>query len=227
MDGMRFEYKYQIGAFQAEALRYRLGALLRTDLHAGASGRYAVRSLYFDDRQGSAYYEKLAGVAVRCKYRIRFYDFDPSYIVFEAKRKFGQTSKKSAVRITRETAERMAAGRPLDGIALRTPLLAEYEALAASRGLAPSVVVDYDRTPFVYPYSNARITLDRNISADSWREGTLFERRASVPAMDPALAILEVKFDRELAPFLAGLLADVPKILCANSKYCCCHAAIK
>lgn len=58
MTEFRHELKHEIGAPELLALRQRLSAVLTPDRHSD-SGRYTVRSLYFDDARDSALREKL------------------------------------------------------------------------------------------------------------------------------------------------------------------------
>ena len=45
----RHEYKYIISERQAAILKNRVSALMAPDSHAGESGTYEIRSVYFDD----------------------------------------------------------------------------------------------------------------------------------------------------------------------------------
>ena len=84
MTEFRHELKHEIGAPELLALRQRLSAVLAPDRHSD-SGRYTVRSLYFDDARDSALREKLDGVGSRQKFRLRLYNSDPSLIKLEKK----------------------------------------------------------------------------------------------------------------------------------------------
>ena len=44
----RHELKYDIGYSTYLALRSRLKQLMRADIHAGADGKYLIRSIYFE-----------------------------------------------------------------------------------------------------------------------------------------------------------------------------------
>ncbi len=70
---MRHEEKYVIGPHIEAVLRTRLKRLLRPDPNAGPSGDYLIRSLYFDDVEDSALYDKISGVGRRQKIRLRTY----------------------------------------------------------------------------------------------------------------------------------------------------------
>jgi hypothetical protein len=219
---MRYEYKYLISEQSAVLLRCQLAALLSTDEHSNGDGRYFIRSVYFDDADYTAYHDKLAGVNVRNKYRLRFYNMDSRYIFFEAKRKRGQRMVKNSVVVSRDCAERMMSGGRLRSGELEHPLLREFDAFSLTGGLTPSVIVDYDRAAFTHPMSDTRITLDSDVRAETYRPENVFVRHASAPVLEDGMVILEVKFNEELPPFLAQWLSGVPKILCANSKYCNC-----
>ncbi len=219
---MRYEYKYLIGEQSAALLRCQLSALLSPDEHGDGDGRYFIRSVYFDDTDYTAYYDKLAGVSVRNKYRLRFYNMDPDHIFFEAKRKRGQRMMKSSAVVSRDCAERMMSGTRLRPDELEHPLLQEFDVLSRASGLTPSVIVDYDRAAFTHPLSDTRITLDCDVRAETYRPENVFVRHASAPVLEDGHVILEVKFNEQLPPFLAQWLSGVPKILCANSKYCNC-----
>ncbi len=218
----RYEYKYIISAQSSELLKHMLRALLQPDEHADEEGNYLIRSVYFDDDRFSAYFDKLAGVSDRNKYRLRFYNFNMERIAFEAKRKYGQLVKKQSCIVSRDLAQRMLSGVALTQQERREPLLAEYDTLSLCANMKPSVVVDYLRTAFTYPVNRVRITLDQNVCSDQYSADRVFEKYASIPVMDHGEVILEVKYSEWLPPFLAEVLSNTPSILQANSKYCNC-----
>lgn len=220
--GYRHELKYLISRTDAELLKLRLKGIMEPDPHAGPSGRYTIRSLYFDDFAGAAYYEKLDGIAERTKYRIRFYNYDPSVIKLERKEKIGNLTRKAAQTITKADA------RSLE-YALLSPCPDNPEGLTnelrigcMSRGLRPRVLVDYDRTPFLCHDGNTRITLDENLRTRPYIAHLFASPRAMIPALEPNQVILEVKFDDFLPGYLRDALADIPKAPMAISKFALC-----
>ena len=66
----RHEIKHEISLMDMLVLRQRLSAVMKRDPHA-IGGLYEIRSLYFDNVNDKALNEKLDGVSVREKYRIR------------------------------------------------------------------------------------------------------------------------------------------------------------
>ena len=95
----RYELKFLLNSNQAEILRYRLSLIMEHDANA-IDGHYFIRSLYFDDVHNTAYYEKIDGLEEREKYRIRFYNFDHSYIMLELKGKKNNLTYKRQNKIT-------------------------------------------------------------------------------------------------------------------------------
>ena len=67
----RHEWKHVINMGDLAAIRARLRAVAEPDPHA-VDGRYLIRSLYFDNARDKALREKIDGVNMREKFRIRY-----------------------------------------------------------------------------------------------------------------------------------------------------------
>ena len=220
----RHEIKYSVSVFQAELLKRRLGALLRPDSHAGEDGGYFIRSVYFDDPDFTAYHEKLAGVKERTKYRIRFYNNDPSVIYLEKKTKDGDMTGKDSVRLTWAGAQALLKGD--DRLRTQDGLLGELGRLR--QGVwRPVVIVDYDRFAFTYPDGNVRVTVDMNVRTCPYRTDIFTPDLLTVPVLDDGEAVLEVKYDAFLPAPVRALLEGVPKQHTAVSKYTKCLSIIE
>ena len=225
-NGLRHEYKYLISRADAELLKLRLPHIMERDPHAGENGRYTIRSLYFDDVNAAAYYEKTDGLDNRAKYRIRFYNYDGSNIKLEKKEKLGNLTRKTAQTITKNDAR--ALEYALSQGCPDTPegLTDELRVACMSRGLRPKVLVDYDRTPFLCRAGNTRITIDENLRTRPYIAHLFASPRAMTQVLDPDQVILEVKFDDFLPGYLADALADIPKVNMAISKFAMCMSFI-
>lgn len=64
-------------------MRQRIRTVMKQDSHVRADGTYLIRSIYFDNVADKALYEKCEGVAVREKFRIRYYNDDLSFFMLE------------------------------------------------------------------------------------------------------------------------------------------------
>ncbi len=218
----RHEYKFMISQEAAELLRRRLPCFMQRDSHAGPTGRYTIRSLYFDDLHYTAFDEKVSGIDNRTKYRIRYYDYDPSLFKLERKEKKGHLTRKTGHRVSAGMVEVLTKHpAQTDGEGFRG-LAEELRLACLSRGMRPVVLVDYDRTPFVCARGNTRITLDENLRTVPYCGDIFGPTHAMVPVLEPGQVILEVKFDDFLPGYLSDVLADIPKIPMAISKFAMC-----
>ncbi len=218
----RHEIKFFLSATDAVWLSARLASALNRDKNAGPDGSYLVRSLYLDDAFDTAYYDKIAGVPSRDKYRIRLYNLDDRAILLERKRKIGDLIQKDSVQISRRMAERIEAGDPGGFERVDNPLVKDLFRGMRTKLMRPVVLVDYAREAFCHPAENARVTIDRYLRAGP--RTALFDANVpTLPALDVDQAILEVKFDRVLPDFIALLLYDAPASRSAISKYVACR----
>lgn len=220
-DGYRHEYKYLISTVSAELLKRRLPTIMARDPHAGPTGQYNIRSLYFDDGNYSAYKEKLSGISDRTKYRIRYYNFDTRVIRLEKKEKHGSLTRKTGKTITLADALHLQSGN--NGICPDTQgeLITELRC-GISCGLRPAILVDYDRTPFACNAGQTRITIDENIRTRPYCPDLLASEKAMVPVLEDGMVVLEVKFNDFLPGYLSSALEDIPKVNFAISKYVLC-----
>lgn len=217
----RHEWKHEITVSDCIALRARLGAVAKKDIH-GSNGVYQIRSLYFDDLRDTALREKIDGVNMREKFRIRYYNGDTSYICLEKKSKInGLCRKESAVITAREAAA------ILDGdwgwmAGCGRPLVAELYAKMRTKGLRPKTIVDYMREAYVFPAGNVRVTLDWDIRTGLGCTDFLNPACVTIPA-GPAPILLEVKWDAFLPDIIRDALQLEGRRACAFSKYAACR----
>lgn len=218
----RHEYKYLISRASAELLKRRLPHIMQRDKHAGPTGRYTIRSLYFDDLAFHAFEEKVSGVDNRTKYRIRCYNYEDTIFKLEKKEKKGHLTRKTSQTVSREdvlTLQRDSRVRCADH---PEGLTEELRLQCLTKGAKPVVLVDYDRTPFISIYGNTRITIDENLRTIPYQGDIFAPAHPAVPVLEPDQVILEVKFDDFLPGHLGAALADIPKVPMAISKFAMC-----
>ncbi|MBP1560028.1 MAG: polyphosphate polymerase domain-containing protein [Oscillospiraceae bacterium] len=198
----RHELKHIINTADFLALTSKLGFIAEPDEHM-KNGAYFVRSLYFDNYSDKVMRDKIDGLSVREKFRIRFYDMDDSFIRLEKKSKLhGLCMKQSAV-LNREQTERIIGGDTDFLAEEKDPLLNEFYAKLTSLCLRPKSIVDYTRQAYVYPYGNVRITFDYGIRSVNSAEDFFTRESADVPVTNTV--IMEVKYD----DFLPQIIADI------------------
>ena len=219
----RHELKYFINPAELAALRARLRGAMDMDAHCVDGEPYAIRSLYFDDIDDSAWYDKQAGVMHRDKYRIRIYNCSDKAIFLERKRKQGDLIQKSSVQITRRLCDQLVSGNPAGLYKSSNPLLLDMYVMMRTRLLRPKVIVDYAREAYVHPAEETRITFDLNLRSGLHSLDLFNPDLPTVCPHDRNVQILEVKFNNYLPDFVAGLLSGINAERSAVSKYVLCR----
>lgn len=217
----RHEWKHEINTSDMIALRQRLRAVAYPDAH-GENGTYFIRSLYFDNLSDKALREKLDGVNQREKFRIRYYNLDPSVIHLEKKSKVNGLGNKQMIHLTKEEVQKIIDGEIKWLAESERPLAREFYAKMLSQGLRPKTIVDYTREAFVYPPGNVRVTLDSHIRTGMKSTDFLNEKCITVPAGDTQ-AILEVKWDAFLPDIIRDAVQLEGRRSTAFSKYAACR----
>ena len=105
----RHEWKHEINYADMITLRTRLSAVMKRDKHS-INGAYKIRSLYFDNISDKSLREKIDGVNIREKFRIRYYNGDTSFIILEKKSKINGLCAKESCQITKEEAQKIVDG---------------------------------------------------------------------------------------------------------------------
>lgn len=216
----RHEWKHEITPSDLLALRARLRAVARPDPHA-SGGSYLVRSLYFDTPDDQALREKLNGVSRREKFRIRYYNADPSQLFLEKKSKWNALGSKQSAPLTRQQVQALLTAGPL-GQSL-PPLLWELCSKMRGQGLRPRTVVDYTREPYLFAPGNVRVTLDYNLRTSPGCAGFLDPSCVTLPVPGDPI-ILEVKWDAFLPDIIRDAVQLEGRRTAAFSKYAACRA---
>ena len=219
----RHELKFKISKSAAEVLKQKLSLILEKDKFAYyKDGSYLIKSLYFDNRESSSYYEKLDGVLYRQKYIIKIYNNDDSFIRLEKKLKHNTYTAKEQILISKTIYSKIINGKineidDADGLLL--DFLNDYK----TKGLMPSIIVSYHRTAFIYPISEVRITFDSDIQSGLYNYDLFNEDMPKYSMDEEGKIVLEVKFNEVLPLHIANILQDIPVCREAVSKFAICR----
>ena len=150
--------------------------------------------------------ENESGIDQRQKFRIRTYAPALNTYHLEIKeRSRGFTKKRSCALQREEVFPLMEAALPITPDQ-RAPLNS-LKLRQRMDGMAPKVLIVYDRTAFVEPTGNVRITFDRNIRASrAWDSLLDPETTGCVPVLPMGTHLLEVKYDELLPDHIKNLL---------------------
>ncbi len=216
----RHEIKYTISKTQAYILKERLLKIMEIDPY-GKRG-YFIRSLYFDTPTNEAYNEKLDGVLNRRKYRIRLYNLDDSFIRLEKKIKDDNMTAKEQTKISKSDLDKILSNK-FNIEEYDDKLLKEFLIEIKTKGLEPSVIVDYNRLALIYPVSDVRVTFDFDIKSGRY-DYDLFTKNDGYKVLDEDMVILEVKFNEILPYPIACILSTIPSTRNAFSKFAYCRS---
>ena len=229
----RIEYKYLVPNSMVDQIRAEIAPYMDPDEFGGSRGEYTVRSVYYDTPGWDCYNEKLDGLKLRRKFRIRGYNNpDERSIVFlEIKRKTGSSIAKARAPLLH---------RDLDAF-METPDLERYilplsktdrEKRDASSflyhyyrlGLRPAVLAVYDREAFHGKLDKSlRITFDKDLRGSMFPSlGMLYDNDCLAHAMSKHFT-LEVKFFRNSLPaWVVSMLGRYELSRMALSKFTIC-----
>ena len=222
----RHEFKYLATEMALRQLEVRLNGVVARDSHVMDTGRYLIRSVYFDDLDNSCYRENEDGADPREKFRIRIYNSDSSRIALECKQKYRSMTHKDTQVIDRDIYD------ILMGDDLSFEIKDEYPALVKkvmmlkkTRLLAPKVIVQYERIPFICNNGNVRITFDMNISASKDLEHFFEDHIITMPVLLSGQHLLEVKYDAYLPDYIKSAIDNCELNYTTFSKYYLCRKA--
>ena len=188
------------------------------DEHNGALG-YCVRSLYFDTIYDKDYFEKLDGLELRRKIRLRIYHPEDNFALLEMKQKQGKYQLKRSLRITRDDAKALIDGDYTPLLRYPEDFAAECYALMQMQLYRPKTIVEYRRKAFIAKENKIRITFDHQITSTE-SDMNLFSKDLNMnPVLDPFTTVLEVKFNGFLLDYIKDLLSNAQKSELSVSKY--------
>jgi hypothetical protein len=220
---LRHELKYYINHFQYLEFQRRLQVIMQRDAFTTAGGGYHVRSLYFDDIDNTALFEKDAGVFRRDKYRIRIYNKSDSPIKLERKSKYGQYIGKEAASLNRFQYDQIMANDITFLLKSGNRLMIDFYFLYVNRLMRPKVIVDYDREAYVCKNGEVRITFDKMVRAGMNSNDIFTSNLVTVNVFQEPVMILEVKYNEFLPENIRMLFQTTGPRSIAFSKYVICR----
>lgn len=215
---LREEKKFLLSVDEFIALSHRVGQVMLNDQHNGTHG-YIIRSLYFDTAYDGDYFEKLDGVELRRKIRLRVYDPNADFAMLEMKQKQGPNQMKRSLRVSRADAIELTKGNYLPLLNYDEPFAAECYGLMNCRCYRPKTIVEYNRKAFIAKENKIRITFDNNIvSTESSFD--LFNPKLNMnPVLDKYDVVLEVKYNGFLLGYIRELINPANRSELSISKY--------
>lgn len=226
----RKEYKYFVSYELLEPLRDRFLQYMEHDdfCRDREANQYCVRSVYLDTPRLLFYHEKIEGLKVRKKLRIRVYNtLEPDTVAFlEIKRKIDNAVFKERAKIPLGESTHL-----LNGAYLNFPgpfssfseaaTLEKFKYLVKRLNLEPKVLIAYEREALIgLDDPSLRVTFDMNIRS---YPSTVIEdifREDDLSTIADQHFILEVKFNGRMPVWVRNIIRDFKLRIQAISKYC-------
>ncbi len=220
----RQEKKYWMNLAEMKRLAGALAPVMLQDKHNGAQG-YRIRSLYFDTVNERDYEEKLNGIEMRRKLRLRLYDPAADFAMLEIKQKQGPYQKKRSLRLERADAEQLARGRYDSLLRYAEPVAAEIYALLQMYCYRPKTIVEYRRFAFIARENQIRVTFDHDIRSTEAHLDLFDPMLDLYPVVDPFNGVLEVKYNGFLLGYIKEQVNRANRSELTVSKYCLARSA--
>ncbi len=214
----REEKKFLINIDEFRNKSHYLDMLMIQDEHNGTDG-YIIRSLYFDTVYDDDFFEKLEGVETRRKIRLRIYDPKHDFAMLEMKQKQGASQKKRSLRMTKQDAEALIAGKYEVLLNYEEDFARECYGLMHYKCYRPKTIVQYNRKAYIAKENKIRITFDNNIIATESSFDLFSENLVMNPVLDKFNVVLEVKFNGFLLDYIRQFINSINKSELSVSKY--------
>ncbi|MCL2392700.1 MAG: polyphosphate polymerase domain-containing protein [Oscillospiraceae bacterium] len=226
LEVLRQEKKYLINLEQYYHLSHRFGNLLKEDSHSSGDG-YVVRSLYFDQLDDNDFEEKIDGLEVRKKIRLRNYGHDSESAKLEMKQKQGELQKKRSLTLDKRQSQRLINGDYSVLLESDSSFAGECFGLMHMQCYRPNAVVSYRRKGFTADENDIRITFDHHIKGSESHFDIFSKDLVENMIFDLFLVVMEVKFNGFLLSYIKDIISEVNVSELAVSKYCLGRAVRK
>lgn len=227
----RKEYKFYVPSIHLDALRERMLNHIEHDPFCTDMplNRYSVRSIYLDTARLLFYYEKVDGLKVRKKLRVRVYNhpYENTKAFLEIKRKVEDTIIKERATIFLEEVPLLSNGARIqlvegESASHRSKLaLDRFIYLTKRLNLEPQVLITYEREAFEdIDSGDLRVTFDMNVRSFINPDYSQIYQEEDLRSFTDPFFILEVKFSTMMPLWLKETIREYGLHLQSISKYC-------
>ena len=225
----RYEIKYRIGNDKIPEIREYIKAHTDPDPHVGDSDKvmYTVRSIYFDTRNLDFYWEKIDGLKVRKKLRIRGYNLDKGFAFLEIKRKYSNCVVKERAKLPLVEIENIInmldikQGENASACHNNQLVSNKFIYNIIKKNLLVKLLVVYEREPYIQKADpNVRVTIDKNIRSRYNPDLSDLFNGDDLTLITNDFSILELKFNNFMPKWMRSMISDLKLRQESFSKYC-------
>ncbi len=223
----RFEFKYILNKGVSQSVQNEIKNFMTYDGYINKKSsdkNYYVRSIYFDNDEFFNFNEKVDGLKIRHKFRIRTYSNilkNKTKLFLEQKGRNNERTYKIRTNILKEDLNLFFTKSKLfylKGKYSKTKLIEKFVFDSLRKKLSPKVIIDYNRRPFI---NNTglyfRLTFDSNLR--SCISKSLFNNRSPWKKCIDGYDILEVKFDTTIPAWFQKIIQSYQLNRTSISKY--------
>ena len=231
---MKLEYKYLVKKEQLGILRKRLLPFLEIDPFVQDENniQYTVRSIYYDTSGYDYYHEKIDGIKIRKKLRIRSYDnlTGNSVVFLEIKNKYENYIGKNRSPIMYHDLKKLIETKSFEAYSLTHNGFANsiedgerFFHFAYKDGLRPTILIVYEREAFFSKFDKRlRITFDKNLRYLEKPDLHSLYKDNDLSYVIPNHFILEIKFENGYPRWLQDIIIELNLVRRSVSKYTIC-----
>jgi len=203
----RYEFKYILNKKISNQIEKEARNFMIYDGHVKKelNNKYFVRSLYFENNFASNFYEKVDGMKIRRKYRLRTYSnfFDPKVpIFFEVKGRISERTYKKRINVKNKYLNLFLSQSQnfnLLNLYPNNEMIINFIFDSFRKNLKPLILVDYKRRPYINKFGlYFRLTFDTNLLSSKTNNLFSNDKYSSWLECKAGYTILEVKFDRSI-----------------------------
>ncbi len=223
----RFEIKYILNKKNSKSIQNEIKNFMTYDGYIDKKKKekkYYVRSIYFDNNQFLNFNEKVDGLKIRHKYRIRTYSnkfYRETKLFLEQKGRNNERTYKIRSKINKKDLQLFFNKKKIFNLNKKYKKFHLFEKFVFDsyrKNLSPNVIIDYDRRPFI---NNTgiyfRLTFDSNLRACI--SDVLFKKIYNWKSCIDGFEILEVKFDRTIPAWFQKIIQSFELRRVSVSKY--------
>ncbi len=228
----RLEYKYLVRYEHLNQFRKMVTPFLERDVYTsnGDIPEYSVRSIYFDTPTLRYYVEKIEGIDIRKKLRIRGYNgggINPE-VFLEIKRKNIQSVWKNRAPLYYKKVDDFLLSGDVEryiitdnGIAHAADNARRFLFHVYQHALQPLVLVTYEREAYTGRFNRSfRLTIDKNLRSAVYPEMDQLYSEKNMVRCIPHHFVVEVKFHNRMPNWIHAILGTLGVRRRAASKYC-------
>lgn len=231
MKPMRLEYKFLVSLERLDELREAILPFVFIDEYADREidKEYTVKSIYFDTMRLDDYRDKLAGIKIRKKLRIRGYNLrnSESTVFLEVKRKYENHIYKNRAPLYYSNLDLLLSTADCEKYLLKKKNFLDSKSDASkffylfkTKNYSPVTLVTYEREAFYSKHdSTLRITFDKNLRSKPLPQTSELYDDISLKYSMPGNFILELKFFSGFPTWLQKIIRRFEISRRAISKY--------